>query len=188
MALTLDAGASAAPLPSILSTLRNSDVRITFFLTGKWTSTYSAEVQSIAADGHELANHSWSHPDFTKLSADEMRSQLERTSRIIAEVSGRPCAPLFRPPYGARNKTVLATVAAAGYRSIYWSVDSLDSVRKDITPAQICQRVINRLEPGAIILMHVGSQATAAALPDLIAQIQANGYRIVTVSELLKYE
>lgn len=186
VALTFDAGSSAEPVPQILQVLRQRGLRCTFFLTGQWIERNPEMSRRIAEAGHELGNHSWSHPAFTTLSDAKIREELRRTEEIALEVCGVSTKPLFRPPFGARNEHVRTIVAEEGYLTVYWSIDSWDSVKKDITPEMIIDRVTRRMHPGAIVLMHCGSKATAQALPGLLDVLDAQGYRVVTVSELLR--
>lgn len=185
VALTFDAGSSAEPVPQILRALAERGLHCTFFLTGQWIERYPDSARQIAEAGHELGNHSWSHPAFTSLSDEQIREQLRRTEEIAQRVCGRSTKPLFRPPFGARDERVRSVVAEEGYLTIYWTVDSWDSVKKDITPQMITDRVMHRIRPGAIVLMHCGSEATAQALPQLLNALEAQGYRVVTVGELL---
>jgi len=185
VALTFDAGSSAEPVPQILRALAERGLHCTFFLTGQWIERYPDSARQIAEAGHELGNHSWSHPAFTSLSDEQIREQLRRTEGIARRVCGRSTKPLFRPPFGARDERVRSVVAEEGYLTIYWTVDSWDSVKKDITPQMITDRVMRRIRPGAIVLMHCGSEATARALPQLLNALDAQGYRVVTVGELL---
>jgi peptidoglycan/xylan/chitin deacetylase (PgdA/CDA1 family) len=185
VALTFDAGSSAEPVPTILRALAQRGVKCTFFLTGQWMERHPDMARHIADAGHELGNHSWSHPAFTSLSDEQIREQLRRTEEIALRVCGRSTKPLFRPPFGARDQRVRSVVAEEGYLTIYWTVDSWDSVKRDITPQMITDRVMRQVRPGAIVLMHCGSAATAQALPQLLNALDAEGYRVVTVSELL---
>lgn len=186
VALTFDAGSSAEPVPHILHALAQRGIRCTFFLTGQWIERYPDAARQITEAGHELGNHSWSHPAFTSLTDEQIRDQIRRTEQIALRVCGRSTKPLFRPPFGARDERVRAVVADEGYLTIYWTIDSWDSVKKDITPQMITDRVIRLMRPGAIVLMHCGSEATAQALPQLLNALDAQGYRVVTVSELLQ--
>ena len=188
IALTFDAGASAEPVPAILKALADTGSHATFFFTGKWVKTNSGVAQDIVNAGHEVGNHSWSHPDFTKLSNDEMLDQISRTEQIMETKLHINGASLFRPPFGARNDDVRSLVADHGYRVIYWAVDCLDSVKKNITAEQIEARVLAKAKQGDIVLMHCGSQATAEALPSLIAALNHKGWKVVTVSDLLRHE
>lgn len=188
IALTFDAGASAEPVADILKSLADTGSHATFFFTGKWVQKNGDTAKSILDAGHEAANHSWSHPDFTTLSDEDLIDQLGQTKQIFQTKLGTSGSPLFRPPFGARNRDVRRLVSSQGYRIIYWAVDCLDSVKKGITPEQIEARVLARAKQGDIVLMHCGSQATADALPTLIAALNKKGLKLVTVSELLKHE
>lgn len=185
IAVTLDAGASAAPTDKILKVLAKHGVRCTFFLTGKWIEKNPNLTRRIVAEGHEIGNHSYSHPRLTDLSEGEITRQIDRTEQLVQTTTGTSTKPLFRMPYGARDKRVLSIVGKLGYRSIYWHVDSWDSVKPGITADQITKRVLSKVGNGSIILMHCGSQATADALDDLLTQLTERGYRPVAVSELL---
>lgn len=186
IALTFDAGASSAPTPSILKTLKDAGLHVTFFLTGKWCEKDPELVKQIIADGHEIANHSYSHPDFRKISDSAIAEQLKKTEDIVVKLTGASTKPFFRPPYGGRDKRVLSVAGEQGYTSIYWSLDSWDAFKKGITAEQIEDRILERVQGGDIVLMHCGSEPTAKQLPDLIEQLNKRGFEIVTVSELVK--
>lgn len=184
IALTFDAGASPIPTPSILRTLKSASLQVTFFLTGKWCEQNPDLVKEIVADGHEIGNHSYSHQDFRKLSDDAIVEQLKHTEDIVMRLTGRTTKPLFRPPYGGRDKRVLSVAGQEGYTSVYWSLDSLDAFKKGITSQEIENRILDRIQGGDIVLMHCGSAPTADALADMISKLQKRGYQIVKVSEL----
>jgi peptidoglycan/xylan/chitin deacetylase (PgdA/CDA1 family) len=189
VALTLDAGAGSAPVPSILATLRERNIHLTFFLTGRWIEQNPELARQIVADGHEIANHSLSHADFTTLSKEQMIAELAATERLMLETTGTSTRPFFRPPYGAYNNDVLLTVIEQGYLPIYWTIDSLDSVGEPKTPAFLLERVTSTLSPeelrGAIILAHCGSDATAEALPAILDRFDALGLHVTTLSDML---
>lgn len=184
IALTFDAGASPLPTPSILKTLRDNGLHVTFFLTGKWCEKNPDLVRQIAAEGHEIGNHTYSHPDLRKCTDEKIVDQLARTEELVKNLTGQSTRPYFRPPYGGRNKHVLEVAGGQGYTSVYWSLDCLDAYKKGITAEQIIDRVCSRIQGGDIVLMHCGSAATAQALPDLIARLKERGFEIVKVSEL----
>jgi peptidoglycan-N-acetylmuramic acid deacetylase len=189
LALTLDAGADAAPVPAMLKTLREHNVKITFFLTGKWIKDNPELARQIVADGHEIANHSFTHPDMRNLSDAALLEELADTEALLAETTGASSRPLFRPPYGAYDKRVLQLVVGAGYLPIYWTLDSLDSVGEPKTPDFLFERVTAKLTPeklrGAIILAHCGSQPTADALPRILDRFAEMGFEVKKVSEVL---
>jgi peptidoglycan/xylan/chitin deacetylase (PgdA/CDA1 family) len=183
IALTFDAGAGAGPAPRILEVLRTKQVRSTFFLTGVWVRQNRALVQQIVDDGHEVANHTWDHRDLATASPAVVADEIGRAEELISGVTGKPAKPLFRFPYGSRNPRLLEQVAALGYRSIYWTIDSLDWM-DEATVQSITNRVLNAARNGDIVLMHVGAAYTPAALPNIIDVLRARGYSLETVSEV----
>lgn len=189
VALTLDAGASAEPVPGILKTLREHNAKITFFLTGAWIKDNPELTREIVADGHEIANHSFTHPDMRNLSDAAIRKELADTEALLQETAGATSRPFFRPPFGAYDERVLRLVEGEGYLPIYWTLDSLDSVGEPKTPAFLLERVTAKLTReqlrGAIILAHCGSQPTAEALPQILDRFAEMGFEVRTVSDVL---
>lgn len=176
-------------MPAILGALRERNLHITMFITGKYAEQYSDGVRQAAADGNEIANHTYSHLDSRKLTDSRLIEELDRTDKILQDLTGRTSKPYWRPPYGARNDHVLSVAAAHGYRSIFWTLDSLDSVGRPKTPDFIFNRITNppanvNLD-GAIVLQHFGSQPSAEALPRELDALKAMGLDVVTISELI---
>jgi peptidoglycan/xylan/chitin deacetylase (PgdA/CDA1 family) len=186
MALTFDAGASLVPWPSILETLRQKDVQCTFFLTGDTLRRPEAPdlLRQTLADGHELANHSDTHRDFRELTDEEIAQELAAVERMVAEITGTSIKPYFRPPSGARDERVWREVQENGYLNIYWTYQVWDWTG-DRTADEVYQYSVDGACNGAIVVMHVGAQETADALPAIIDELRARGYRLVTLSELL---
>jgi peptidoglycan-N-acetylmuramic acid deacetylase len=189
VAFTLDAGGGSEPVPQILETLRRYEVRITFFVTGAWVRDNPELLRRMVADGHEIANHSNTHPDFRSLDAAQIAAELAATEASIREIAGVSSRPLFRPPYGGQDTRVLQAVIAQGYLPIYWTVDVLDSVGEPKTPEFIYERATAVLSVaelrGAIILAHCASPATAAALPAILERFAELGLEVRPVSEVL---
>jgi peptidoglycan/xylan/chitin deacetylase (PgdA/CDA1 family) len=183
IAITFDAGAGGDPVPTLLAALDQYGVKCTFFLTGKWVDKYPEYARDITAAGHELGNHTYSHKDLRSLSDEEIRRELQRAEEAIIRATGVSPKPYFRPPYGGRDKRVLAVAAGCGYQSVYWTLDSFDSVKKGITAEEIRDRVVGRAKDGDIILCHCGSAATAAALPEILKQLKER-FTLVPVSAL----
>jgi peptidoglycan/xylan/chitin deacetylase (PgdA/CDA1 family) len=184
VALTFDCGASGVPTPAILEALRAAGVRVTFFITGQWATLYPELTRRIAAE-HEIANHSWSHPDFVTLSDGQVLAEMTRGEEALSRIAGVDTRPLWRAPFGSRNSRLLALVRDAGWPyEIYWTADSGDWL--DISPAQVRANVGKGAINGAIIVEHCGSTQTAAVLPEIISDLQGRGFRIVTVSEVLR--
>ena len=184
VALTFDAAYDPAPLKDILAALKAADIQATFFLTGEFVRDFPKWTEEIVAGGYPIGNHSYSHPDFTTLSAKAMRDQIERTAAALVKLGAADPKPLFRAPYGALNKQVLSVLGSEGYVSVFWTIDTLDW-KPERTTAQIKATVLGKLQPGAIVLMHVGSKQEAQVLPEIIKEIKARGYRFVNLREAL---
>ncbi|GIW06179.1 MAG: hypothetical protein KatS3mg060_0984 [Dehalococcoidia bacterium] len=183
VALTFDAGAGARHTPAILDALKAANLKVTMFLTGQWAERYPELTKRIGADGHELANHSYSHPEFTKLSSPAMIAEIQRTEELVVGLTGKSTKPWFRPPFGNRDARVLAVIGSQGYYSVYWTLDSGDW-RTDYSNADVLNIVSNRAAGGSIVVQHLDSPQTAAVLPQIIQRLQARGLSIVTLSHL----
>ena len=187
VALTFDDGSDGTNINKILDVLSANNVKATFFLTGAGAKNHPSWINNISAKGHQLGNHSYSHPDFTKISAAKIKSELATTETTIKGITGKSTKPIFRAPFGASNAAVLKTVGEAGYtHTIQWNIDTVDW--KGVSSTQITNKVMNNIVPGSIVLMHTGAGAsgTPGALPGMISKLKAQGYKFVTVSELLK--
>ncbi|WP_354185170.1 polysaccharide deacetylase family protein [Arthrobacter sp. UYCu712] len=193
VALTFDAGANSAGLPSILQTLATTGVRGTFFLTGSWASANPAGVASIVAGGHRLGNHSMTHPGFTGLQDAAIADEVLRAQQAIQSAGGDP-RPLFRFPFGARDARTIATVNRLGYLPVRWTVDTLGwkGSSGGITAQVVADRVLGQLQPGEIVLMHIGSNPDdgstldADALIHVITRIRQAGFGFTALDALLK--
>jgi peptidoglycan/xylan/chitin deacetylase (PgdA/CDA1 family) len=184
MALTFDCGASAIPTPAILDALRAEGIRSTFFLTGQWVQQ-NPDLSRLIASEHEIANHSYTHPDFALLTNAQILAEMERAERMIQETTGHSTYPLWRAPFGSRNARILQTVAEEGWPyEIYWSADSGDW--REISPQQVRANINAAASNGAIIVQHCGSTQTAVILGQVIADLEAKGFRLTTVSDLLR--
>ncbi len=191
VALTLDAGASSAPTPAMLAELRKRDIQITFFLTARWVRDNPELVREMVADGHELANHSATHPDFRELTDEQIVAELAAVEQAVFEVAGASTRPYFRPPFGAYDQRVLRVLIEQGYMPIYWTLDSLDSVGELKTPEFLADRMTGYGEYtpeqmyGTIILAHCGSEPTGMALPIILDRYAEMGIKVTTISEVL---
>lgn len=184
IALTFDCGASGVPTPAILAALRTAGARVTFFLTGQFATTYPDLTRQIAAE-HEVANHSWSHPDFRELSNEHILSQMQRGDEALGRIAGVSTKPLWRAPFGSRDSRILSVVRDAGWPyEIFWTADSGDWT--NITPAQVRQNVSKAAANGAIIVQHCGSTQTALVIGDILSDLTARGLKVVTVTEVLR--
>jgi peptidoglycan/xylan/chitin deacetylase (PgdA/CDA1 family) len=178
VALTFDDGPDRTLTPRVLDILSQERVRATFYLVGSRAAQNPGIVRAIAAGGHEIGNHSWSHPNMTGLSAAAVASQIARTDDAIRSAAGRRPAT-FRPPYGAWNSRVAS--ALDGRPLVMWDVDTQDWRNRNA--ARITQ-VSARARPGSVILMHDIHATTVAALPGVIRELKSEGRRFVRVSDV----
>ncbi|MFD4240959.1 polysaccharide deacetylase family protein [Streptomyces sp. NPDC058525] len=182
VALTFDGGPSE-PTPRLLDMLQREHVPATFFLQGKGhTDTHPDTVRRMADEGHEIANHTWSHEDLTKLTPDQIRAEIEPVQRDIEKATGH--APtLMRPPGGATNDDVSAVLKDLGLAQILWSVTAKDYQTTDTRLIE--KRVLDQTRRDGIILLHERYDGTIPAVADIIPALRARGYTFVTVSGLL---
>lgn len=182
LAISFDASWGADKTIAILDTLDRYGVKTTFFLVGGWVDKYPEMVKAIAARGHEIGNHSDSHPQMSKLSEKKIQDELRLMSDKVEKLIGvRPT--LFRPPYGDYNDRVIQVARQEGYEAVQWSIDSLDW--KDRGTADIIKQCTYRVDKGDIVLFHNDSKDIMNALPTVIQHYQGLGYTIVPVSEIL---
>jgi peptidoglycan/xylan/chitin deacetylase (PgdA/CDA1 family) len=184
IALTFDAGGAATPTSQILDILAKHHLHVTWFITGDWANASPDLLRRVVADGHEIGNHTMTHPDLTTLSDTQVCQQLTQAEQVISGITGHTTRPFFRPPYGARNAHVRALAATLGWRTVYWTIDTIDW-RDDATPDLITARVMNNLANGVIVLMHAGSTVEAQTLDSLITKIEQRGYQIVPLSRIV---
>lgn len=192
VALTFDAGSDAGFTAQILDTLRGEGVRATFGVTGAWAQSNPELLLAIAAAGDPIINHTYDHASFTgrstgasPLTAAQRALELSRTETTVYHLTGRSTLPYLRPPYGDVDATVEADAARNGYSLIVmWTVDTLGW--NGASADAIVERSLSMASPGAIYVMHVGSQSQdAAALPRVIEGLRAQGYAFGTVADLL---
>lgn len=182
-ALTFDAGAGTGSAEAILNILKEKRVPAAAFLTGAWAEQNPAVAKAFADGGVGIYSHSFDHPSFNDLTRAAMLDQLSRAETAIENAAGVNPKPAFRPPYGDYNDAVVAAVRSAGYCPVLWTVDALDW--QDGQTAEAAKtRVLDRLKPGAIVLMHVGDDIVPQFLPALIDEIRNRGYTLVSLPDL----
>lgn len=184
VALTFDDGPDYRTTPKILRILEEKNVQATFFVIGENVERCPTLLAAELKDGDEIGNHTFSHESLPGLSETGIARELDKAEKVITTVAPRPT--LFRPPRGAYNKKVLTIALAKGYTVVLWSVDTQDWRRPPVS--DIVNTVLREVQPGSIILLHDGKypSPTPEALPIIIDQLKKEGYRIVTVSELLR--
>ena len=181
IALTFDAGSGIEGI-QILDVLKKHGVKSTFFLTGKWVEKFPDYTKRIYAEGHEIANHSYGHEDFTKISHEERINSIKKTDEAIQKVLGIKPAPLFRFPYGAYNQDALKSVGEAGYKySIQWSSDTIDWQQPESSVIE--ERILSKAKNGGIVLMHIGGINTPKAVDQVIPKLKELGYEFVPVGK-----
>ena len=187
IAISFDAAWGAEDFPKIMEILDKHKVKTTFFMTGDWVEKYPECVKTLVKKGHDLGNHSATHPDMTKLSKEAQKEQILKVHNAVKELTGYEME-LFRPPYGAYNNEVIRTCYEVKYYPIQWDVDSLDW--KDLSASEIINKVCNHksLDNGSIILCHNGAKHTAEALDEMLTILKEQGYEIVPISELIVRE
>ena len=183
IALTIDAAWDADKTPFILDTLDKYNVKATFFLCGIWVKQYPDFVKEISKRGHEIGNHSLTHPHMARMDAIAIQKELSDLDDMLEELTGKR-STLFRPPFGEYNDTVIRAAHEAGYEVIQWSRDTVDW-KADRSAQTILDGVLKKLQSGDIILCHNNGYKIETYLPVLIETAQQKGFRFVTVSELL---
>ena len=181
ISISFDAAWGGDKTLGILDLLDEYNIKTTFFLVDIWTQKYPELVKEIVARGHEIGNHSTSHPQMSKLNETQIAKELNtQADNVLAIAEVRPV--LFRPPYGDYNNRVITTARAQGFVPIQWSVDSLDWKNRG------AQEIINRatkVKSGDIVLFHNDSQYILDALPAVLKYYAENGYSVVPISEIL---
>lgn len=193
VALTFDMGGRIGDAVEIVEWLDSHAVPATIFITGQAASTSAGQdIMAIAAaapDRLALGNHSWSHPDFTKLTAAEIADQLTSTDDLLQSSTGRSTRPYFRPPYGRLDGPGRAAVGATGWSlSVLWDVTTNDYTpprQGGPTPSELRDTILGRVQNGSIVLMHLGGYSDLEALPEIVAGLEARGLEPVTLEELL---
>lgn len=185
VALTFDDGPDTEYTPPILDILHHYNVKATFMCCGEQIDRNQQILQRMILEGHEIANHTWNHPNLKEIASSEVRRQIEKTSTIIDQIIGQK-PRLFRPPYGKMNKKVMKQCKVLGCKVILWDVDSRDWT--GILGPQVAANILSGVKKGSIILQHNGGSplsGTVEALPYIIEILSKQGYRFLTVSELL---
>ena len=181
IALTFDDGPREHGMQELMAALKEQDVHATFFLVGKFAERYSGITLSLSRAGHELENHSYTHPRLYTLWIEKIMREAERCDEVLENLS-LPKSRFLRPPGGAFNLKVFNAMRRMNLRLGLWNVNTADYTGK---PAQDIVRLVTKnARPGAIVLMHSGVPNTVAALPEIVEALRLRGYRFVRLSEL----
>ena len=186
IAMTFDDGPHPANTPRLLGILRERNIKATFYVIGQSISAHPGVLRQTVNEGHEIGNHTQTHRLLTQLDDDALRWEIEQSDRAIQ--SAAPCTVrTMRPPYGALSQRQRAIIYNEfGYPTILWSVDPLDW--KKPGPSVVASRIIRNTNPGAIVLAHDLHAATVSAMPMALDELLYQGYKFVTVSQLLSLQ
>ena len=185
VAMSFDAAWGNEDTGQLIDIMNKYNVKTTFFVVGGWVDKFPESVKQLSDEGHEIMNHSNTHPHMTQISVEKMKEEAIKCDEKIKAITGiKPT--LFRAPYGDYNNQVIQAMRETGHFTIQWDVDSLDW--KDLTAAEITDRVVSKVKPGSIILFHNAALHTPEALPQIIETLQKDGYKIVPVSQLILTE
>lgn len=182
--LTFDAGYDNGTLPKILETLKEKNVKATFFVTGDFLNREEDLTLQIFNDGHLIGNHTYGHKNITKLSKENIIKELESLEKKYKEITGSDMPKLFRPPEGEFDEKSLMVVKELGYRTFFWSVAYDDWNTKNQKGSDYgYNKVIDNIHNGAIILLHTVSTDNAEALPRIIDNLRSQGYEFKNLDE-----
>jgi len=182
VAISFDAAWGADKTEKIMEILNEYDAKATFFLVGFWVENYPEIAKKIAENGFEIGTHSNTHPDMTKLDAEQMKLELETSVKTIEDTTNTK-VELFRPPYGSYNNTLINTCEELNLKTIQWDVDSLDW--KGISAVDITTRILNKVFNGSIILCHNNSDHILEALPMVLDRLNKRGYKVKCVGDII---
>lgn len=186
VALTFDDGPDPRFTPRILSALKERRVRATFFVVGRNAEKYPYLIKLIGDDGNVLGNHTYSHPDLRTESPEEVRAEIEKCDRVLESISGKK-PKLFRPPKGFYDRKALQILSGMDLKPILWALTVEHKTCP--TPQALASRILEKVQPGDIILAHDGRldrEKTVEAIPAIIDGLKSKGYRFVTVPEMLE--
>ena len=187
VSVSFDAAWGADDTDELLRILKENDVKATFFLCGYWVEKYPEEVKKIAAEGHDLGNHSATHPHMSRISSEEIAQELQKCHENVKKLTGEEME-LFRPPFGEYDNHVIETAEQNGYYTIQWDVDSLDWKEQgaEVEIRQVLEH--KHLGNGSIILFHNDAKYTPKVLDTILKGIKEKGFEIVPISQLIHRE
>lgn len=170
-------------IPSMLNIFGENNIKITFFVTGRWAEKNPELLKMIYKNGHEIGNHGYFHRDYNTLDYEDNRKEIYKADQIITEILGIKSS-YFAPPSGAYNNETIKAANDLGYKLIMWSIDTIDW-RKDSTKDKIINRVVGKHHNSAIVLMHP-KEETVKALPVIIQNLKDKGYKIGSISDIMR--
>jgi polysaccharide deacetylase family sporulation protein PdaB len=186
IAISFDAAWGNDDTGQLIDILAEYNVPATFFVVGAWVDKYPESVKQLHDAGHQIQNHSNTHPHLPQLSKAQIKDEITTCNQKIEAITG--VAPtLLRPPYGDYDNALIETMGELGMYTIQWDVDSLDW-KENATPQSICQRVTKKVKNGSIVLFHNDADHTPEALPEILKCLKDEGYEFVFISDLIYKE
>lgn len=181
IALTFDDGPYPEFTEQILKIFAEEKIKGTFFIVGEMGARYPELLKLLDQEGQEVAGHTYTHPNLTKMSLKKIVEELDQTRLLIKEHTGKDTY-LFRPPGGNFNENLKEICTSAGYEPVFWTIFPQDHL--DLSVEEIYARVVKNIRPNGIVILHSGRENTLRALPKIIQTLKKENYRFVTVSEL----
>lgn len=181
VALTVNVDWGEEFIPAMLKEFKKNDARVTFFVTGNWAKKHPDLLKQMSLAGHSIQNHGYKHLHFNQLSPEQARDQIKQAEDIIFKTTGKR-SRYFASPYGEHNQQLVNSVCDMNYKFIMWSADTIDWQRP--APEVIVQRVMKRVHNDAIVLMHP-TDPTVKALPEMLSSLKEQGYKMITIDEML---
>lgn len=185
VAITFDSTWGEDNTKEILNVLKKYDAKATFFLLGRWIEEFKDDAIAIHKEGHEIGNHSYKHPDFTKITSDEILKEINKCDELIYSLTGKN-STLVRVPSGAYNDTSIKTIQKANKFCVQWDADSIDWKNDGVEIEY--NRVMKKVGMGSIVLFHNGAKYTPKTLDRVLSKLKNQGYKFVTVSDLIYKE
>lgn len=184
--LTFDAGYENGNTPAILDALKKHQVSATFFLVGNYLNTSPELVKRMIAEGHTVGNHTFHHPDMSRISTKEsFNEELQSLENLYEQVTGQEMSRFYRPPQGLYSESNLKMANELGYHTFFWSLAYVDWYEdKQPSREEAMQKLTSRIHPGAIVLLHSTSRTNAKILDDLLTRWEEMGYHFGTLQEL----
>ena len=184
--LTFDAGYENGYTPAILDVLKKHNVKATFFVVGNYIETSPDLVKRMAAEGHIVGNHTYHHPDMSKISDFEaFKKEIESLEALYKQTTGQEMEKFYRPPQGKYSTSNLEQAKQLGYKTVFWSLAYVDwYVDKQPTKEQAFQKLLPRIHPGAVVLLHSTSKTNADILDELLTKWEEQGYTFGTLNDL----
>ena len=183
IAISFDAAWGNDDTEQLIKILGEYKVPATFFVVGAWVDKYPESVKALSDAGHQIQNHSNTHPHMPQLSREQMRDEIESCNKKIADVTG-VTPTLLRPPYGDYDNALIEVMDSLKMHTIQWDVDSLDW-KDSATPDSICKRVTSKVKIGSIVLFHNDADHTPEALPTILKCLKDEGYEFVFIEDLI---